>query len=363
MERTLALWLPGLAQEGPRGAEARAFAETLGIVHQRCPFVTPIRLGLAALPARAPSRFFGGEGAVAALLTSELEDVAQKSGTEVRIGVAEGLFASVMAARAERIVEPGTTRAFLAALPISVLRRPELAALCQRLGLHTLGRFAALDERRVVERFGSDGAHCHRVARGELGELIGIRDPHITQRLAGLEEPPPGAVQPSFFGGSSLATERAARAAIRVQQRLGSERVQVARLRAGHDPADRAELVPFGSEEPAALGAAAPWPGGLPAPSPVTVFTTQRSVRLTDAAGAPVGVSARGLLTGVPGRCTVEGDPRTMSIVAWAGPWPLTMRWWDRRRAKARLQVLTELGTGMLLSAERSGWQLVGRYD
>jgi nucleotidyltransferase/DNA polymerase involved in DNA repair len=363
VERTLALWLPGLAQEGPRSAEARAFAETLGIVQQRCPFVTPIRLGLAALPARGPSRFYGGEEAVAALLASELEALAAASETEVRIGVADGLFASVMAARAQRIVAPGATGAFLAALPISVLRRPELAAICQRLGLPTLGRFAALDERRVLERFGSDGAHCHRVARGELGELHGIRDPHIARRLAALEEPPPSAAQPSFFGGSSLGAERAARAAIRAQQRLGSERVQVARLRAGHDPADRAELVPFGSEEPAALGAQAPWPGGLPAPSPVTVFAAQRPVRLTDAAGAPVGVSARGLLTGVPGRCTVEGDPRTVSIVAWAGPWPLTERWWDRRRAKARLQILTELGTGMLLAAERTGWQLVGRYD
>jgi hypothetical protein len=363
VERTLALWLPGLAREGPRGIEARAFAETLGIVHQHCPFVTPIRLGIATLPARGPSRFYGGEEVVTELLRAALAELGERAGTEVRVGIADGLFAAVMAARAERIVEPGATRTFLAALPISVLRRPELAAICQRLGLQTLGRFAVLDERRVLERFGTDGAHCHRVARGELGELIGIRDPHVADRLRALSEPPAGTAQPSFFGGSSLAGERAARAAIRVQERIGPERVQVARICAGHDPADRAELVPFGSQERSVPGSVAPWPGGLPAPSPATVFSVQRPVRLTDAAGAPVGVSARGLLTGVPGRCTVEGDSRTVSIVAWAGPWPLTTRWWDLRRARARLQILTEAGIGMLLAAERSGWLLVGRYD
>ena len=363
MERMLALWLPGLTREGPRGVEARAFAETLGIVRARCPFVTPVRLGLATLPARGPSRFYGGEEAVLALLDEDLAALAQREGTEVHLGVADGLFAAVMAARADRVVADGATRPFLAGLPISVLRRPELAGICQRLGLATLGRFAALDERRVLERFGSDGAHCHRVARGEVCELEGIRDPRVFARLRALDEPPPGATQPSFFGGSSLAAERATRAAIRVQQRLGPARVQVARVCVGHDPADRAELVPFGSQEPGVLEGAAPWPGALPAPSPMTVFATPRAVRLTDAAGAPVGVNARGLLTGVPGRCTVEGEARTVSIVAWAGPWPLTTRWWDLRRTRARLQVLTEGGTGLLLAAERGTWLLLGRYD
>jgi protein ImuB len=260
-------------------------------------------------------------------------------------------------------VPRGETRAFLAAQPISVLRRPELAAICQRLGLGTLGRFAALDERRVLERFGHEGAHCQRVARGELGELEGIRDPKIAARLGSLDAPPPSPAQPSFFGGSSLAAERAARAAIRVQQRLGAARVQVARLAPGHDPADRAVLVPFGARPAAPLEGTGPWPGALPAPSPMTVFAEPSVVRLTDVEGRPIEVSSRGLLSGVPGRCTVEGGTGTVSVVAWAGPWPLTTRWWDRRRTRDRLQVLTDTGTGLLLAAERDGWLLLGRYD
>ena len=357
------LWLPGLAREGAQGAELRAFAEVLELTKRHCPFVAPVRLGLASLPARGPSRFYGGEEAVVSLLDAELAELAVRAGTELRLGIAEGLFAAVMAARAGLLVPEGQTVPFLAGLPIPTLRRPELAVLCQRLGIHNLGSFARLDERRVLERFGSDGVHCHRVACGELGELEGIRDSKIGLRLRSLEEPPTPVAQPSFFGGSSLAAERAARAAIRVQQRYGPAEVQVARSRSGHDPADRAELVPFGSQDPTAAQPVAPWPGALPSPSPMTVFAAPPLVRLTDPAGAPVEVSARGLLTAVPGRCQVEGEARTLGIVAWAGPWPLTTRWWDRRRSRARLQVLTEGGVGLLLAIERGTWQLLGRYD
>ncbi len=357
------LWFPGLSNEGPRGDEARAFSEALEIIGEHCPFVGPVRLGLAALPARAPSRFYGGEEAVLDLLRDELGAFAERVGTAVRLGIADGLFAGVMAAREEVLVPPGCTPQFLAPFPVSVLRRAELAVLTQRLGLSTLGWFASLPEDRVLERFGNDGVHCHRVARGEIGDLEGIRDPRIGARLRCLHEVAPSTAQPSFFGGTSLADERAARAAIRLQQRFGPTMVQVARVRPGHDPADRAELVPFGSRPPELADTTAPWPGGLPAPSPTTVFSPPVPVRLTDPAGAPVEVSARGLLTAVPDRCIIAGESRQFGIVAWAGPWPLTTRWWDLRRARARLQVLTDAGVGLLLAAERGGWLLLGRYD
>lgn len=56
---------------------------------------------------------------------------------------------------------------FLAPLPITELDdRPELVDLLRRLGLRTLGAFAALPERDVVNRFGADGMLAHRLARG-----------------------------------------------------------------------------------------------------------------------------------------------------------------------------------------------------
>ena len=366
MERLVVLWCPGLSREGPRSEEARAFAEVLDLLSERCPFVEPVRLGLAALPARAPSRFFGGEEAFLSLLRDDLEMFGHRHATPLLFGIADGLFASVLAARSESIVQSGETKEFLSGFSIATLRRPELAGICQRLGLSTLGRFAGLPPERVLERFGLDGAHCQRVARGQEGELLGIRDRAILQRLAGLDEPPPPMAEATFFGGTSHADQRATRAAIRLQRRLGPSAVQFARSSYGHDPFERATLVPFGSsthEEGGVRERSAPWPGQLPAPSPTITFSTPPSVRLHDVVGAPIGVSARGLLSGDPSTCRVEGEGRAQEIVAWAGPWPLATRWWDVRRFRVRLQVLTENGLGLLLASEQGRWCLLGRYD
>jgi len=364
LERLLLLWCPGLSVEGPTGEEARGFAAVLETVALRCPFVTPLRLGMASLPARAPSRYFGGEPEVLALLSEDLAPLLAETSVELHLGIADGLFAAVQAARRDLIVPAGDSRGFLAPLSVATLRRPELASICQRLGLSTLGSFAALDGGRVFERFGTEGAHCHRVARGEEGELVGIRDPSITVRLRSLDEPPPPVTQPSFFGGTSLADERAARAAIRLQRRLGPGEVRVARLAEGHDPAERAALVPYGSSETMTVaGLGAPWPGRLPAPSPSSVLSRPTKVRLTDPAGTSVEVTGRGLLTAVPGRCRIANEGPELEIVAWAGPWPLATRWWDLRRWRARLQVLSSSGVGLLLTAERGEWWLEGRYD
>ena len=364
MDRLLALWCPGLAEDGPRSEEARTFAAVLRVVKERCPFAMPIRLGLAVLPAKAPSRFFGGEQAVCDLLLADLAEMEEAIG-EVRLGIADGLFAAVLAARDELLIPEGMTSAFLATRSVASLRRAELAGILERLGVRTLGAFADLDPDRVIERFGSDGAHCHRVARGLEGELVGIRDPGVEARLLALEEAPIAPGQPTFFGGTSLLDERAAAAALRLQHRLDPSSVLTGSLQAGNDPAERASLLPFSAvatSDRSGREQAAPWPGQLPAPSPTTVLADPAAVTLTDPAGAPVGVSARGLLTGVPGRCWLPGE-RAEDVVAWAGPWPLASRWWDRRRNRSRLQVLTASGVGLLLGRERGAWWLLGRYD
>ena len=360
MERLIVLRCPSLSREGQEGEELRRFAAVLTTVVRRCPFVQPIRLGLAALPARAPSRFFGGEQAVCDLLA---EDLADLLADEVSLGAADGLFAATLAARGGLIVPAGGSAEFLAPLSMAALRRPELAATCQRLGVSTLGRFARLDVDRVIERFGTEGVHCHRVASGLDGELDGLRDPTIRTRLAALDEPPPLAVQPTFFGGTSLATERAEAAAWRVQRRYDPSMVKTARLRAGHDPSERAVLVPFASAGEPGTEASAPWPGQIPAPSPMTVLCTPEPVDLVDPAGMPITVDGRGLLTGVPGRIHLERSPRPDEVAAWAGPWPLTTRWWGDRRRRARLQVVTSCGVALLLGAEHGRWWLLGRYD
>ena len=260
LERLLVIWCPGLLEEGPRGEEARRFARVVDRASELCPWAHPVRLGVCALPARGPARFFGGEEAVVSRLAGAVEEVeAQASSVagaalaepSALLGVADGLFAAVLAARSEVIVPTGGTAAFLAPFSVATLGRPDLAVTLQRLGVTSLGQLAALPAASISDRFGADAAACHAVARGESGELPGLRDRAVTRRLrvARGEDPDldggtgsgtgsgtgvrPTPVQPGFFGGASEADVRAARSFVQVQERLGIDAVLVGRLLQG----------------------------------------------------------------------------------------------------------------------------------
>ncbi len=250
MERLVVIWCPELLEEGAKGEEARRFARVLEQAGELCPWVHPVRLGVGALPARGPARFFGGEEAV-------VERLAGVVGEEAAIGVADGLFAAMLAARSELIVPSGGTADFLGPWSVATLARPDLAVTLQRLGVTTLAQLAALPAASISDRFGADAAACHAVARGESGELAGLRDRGIERRLrvARGEDPDrgpdvaPPPSQPGFFGGASEADNRAARSFVRVQERLGIEAVVMGRLRGGRDPAGQSVLLPWGSPE------------------------------------------------------------------------------------------------------------------
>ena len=93
-------------------------------------------------------------------------------GVECQAGVADGLFAAVLAARRGLAVGPGATPAFLAPLGVEELDREpevdrsELVGLLRRLGLRSLGAFGALAPGDVASRFGADAVLAHRLARG-----------------------------------------------------------------------------------------------------------------------------------------------------------------------------------------------------
>ena len=97
---------------------------------------------------------------------------------EAQAGVADGGFAGRAgrprrpdrAARADRRRSwPGwTSRA---------LGRPELADLLRRLGVRTLGDFAALPAGDVLARFGFDAALAHRLAAGADDRPLAVRRP------------------------------------------------------------------------------------------------------------------------------------------------------------------------------------------
>jgi hypothetical protein len=362
VERLVVIWCPDLLEEGVQGEEARRFARVVAQAGELCPWVYPVRLGVCALPARGPARFFGGEEAVVSRLASVVDEAAA-------VGVADGLFAAVLAARAELIVPPGGTADFLAPWSVATLARPDLAVTLSRLGVTTLGQFAALPAASVSDRFGADAAACHAVARGESGELAGLRDRGIERRLrvargedADRGDTPPPPSQPGFFGGASEADLRAARSFVKVQERLGIDAVLMGRVQGGRDPATQSVLVPWGSPEAAAGPVGAPWPGQLPPPAPTDVLRAPPRAELIDAGGNAMVVCGRGLLEAPIDRLSVGGAPWEQ-VVGWAGPWPVTERWWSVRRRRARLQVVTADGVARLLCTERGQWWVEALYD
>jgi protein ImuB len=149
--------------------DARAFEPVVAAVEELAPGVEVVRPGLVALAAQGPVGWFGGEQEAAVAL---VDQVAARTGVESQVGVADGLFAAVLAARRALAVAPGDTPAFLAPLGVEELDREpdvdrsELVGLLRRLGLRSLGAFAALDAEDVASRFGADAVHCHRLARG-----------------------------------------------------------------------------------------------------------------------------------------------------------------------------------------------------
>jgi protein ImuB len=147
----------------PGWPDARPFEPVARALEAVTPLLEVVRPGLVAFPARGALRHAGG---VEPLVRAVHQSVKSVGVTEVRVGVADGLFAATLAARDKIVVPSGESAAFLAPLSVGALGRPELADLLVRLGLPTLGEFAALPPGAVAERLGADGMAAHRLARG-----------------------------------------------------------------------------------------------------------------------------------------------------------------------------------------------------
>jgi len=404
MERLLVVVCPELLEEQEDGGAARAFAGVVEIVASFSPATGAVRPGVCAVPTRGPSRYFGGDVRLAQLIATALGQTTtalSQTNTalgqvEGHIGVADGLFAAVLAARAagdEPVVVPaGGSGHFLAPWPVEVLERPELADLLRRLGIRTLGAFAALPTRHVLGRLGAEGSVCHELARGMRSELPGYRlvprrDPAMAagsnrgagNRGAGNRSAGNGSAgngktgavttraqvhQAGFWGEAAEAEARAERALEHLEQLLPPDGVVVGRLQGGRGPAERARLVPWAGRrlDPAAPGPE-PWPGQLPAPAPVSVMAPVRA-SVVDGRGAELEVSASGLPSAPPERLSIGGGP-WQPVTAWAGPWPVDERWWSRRkrRRRARMQLVTAGGMAYLVVREDAGWWVEGAYD
>ncbi|HYN96846.1 MAG TPA: DNA polymerase Y family protein, partial [Pilimelia sp.] len=201
------------------GRDARSFEMVVAAVETVVAGVAVVRPGTCAGGARGPARYFGGEERAAERI---VEHVAQTCAVECQVGIADGVFAAGLAARAGRLVPPGQTREFLAGVGVDALDRPQLADLLRRLGIHTLGGFAALPPADVLTRFGFDAALAHRLAGGQDARPLALRRAPPELTVAGSYDEPLERVDVAAFAARALAE--------RLHERLAAHGLACTRL-------------------------------------------------------------------------------------------------------------------------------------
>ena len=228
------------------GLDAGDCEPVAAVLEQFTPLAEALRPGLYAFAARGPSRYFGGERALAELVARAAAD-AVKSTAKVGVGVADGLFAAGLAARrverssrpdrvgepAVKVVPSGQAGPFLAGLPLSSLAE-EVSPLCGavetgagrsgtdasalldvlwRLGMRTLGDVAALSEADMVGRFGWTGLLAHRLACGLDDRPVDARPAPEDSGVEAEIDPPADRVETVAFTARALADDMVARLA------------------------------------------------------------------------------------------------------------------------------------------------------
>lgn len=199
--------------EHDRDRDARLFEPVAAALESLAPGVEVLRPGLVAVPAKGPAGYFGSEAAAAERIVDQIADCA---GVECQAGIADGLFAAILAARRGMIVEAGHSREFLAPLRVDEIDQPSeqggssranLVHLLRRLGIRTLGSFAALPAADVATRFGTDALLAHRAACGLEERPPDRRQPpedlEVTEHL----DPPVDRIDMAAFVAKSLAEQ------------------------------------------------------------------------------------------------------------------------------------------------------------
>ena len=472
--RIMVLCCPQLCGPDAGPQAARRFEAVITTVTGFCPNVEVTEPGVCAFGARGPARYFGGE----AVLAGQVITAVAELGVAAHVGVADGMFAARLAARlAARqaqpaspatlagpvlVIPPGGTARFLAAQPVTALADQDLAGLLNRLGLGTLGDFAALPADDVASRFGAAGETAHRLARGLDARPLIVRRPPSDLSVAREFDPPELLAEPVVFAakalagqlheglaargltcvrvqvratwadgressrlwrhdglltaaavadrvrwqldgwrpgedqpgedrdaadagiaalrlvpdllvratghqlalwGESVISDRVARAAMRVQAMLGHEAVLRPVPGGGRNVSEQVSHVPFGEKREPRLAAGPPWPGRIPGAAPGVVYPLPREAEVTDEAGHLVTVSGRCVLSAAPARLVVEREPPRL-VTGWAGPWPLSERWWDpaAARRRARFQLVTDDGRGWLAVVRDGRWLIEAGY-
>ncbi len=244
-----------VVRERDPAAEARAFEPVVAVLDDVTPEVEMSGPGTCAFAARGPSRYFGGDGALAGMV---LARVAQALGgrTGARVGIADGPFTAAVAAELADpacIVEPGGSAAFLAPLPVRMLGLPELSDTLVRLGIATLGAFADLPATDVLARFGTEGRRAQCLAAGADERPLAPRAPPADWSVSTEIDPPADRADQVAFCARSLAEQlhrrlegagmSCVRVAVEAETVDGGKLVHLWRLAGGLTAADIADRV------------------------------------------------------------------------------------------------------------------------
>lgn len=192
---------------------ARAFGPVVAALERAAPGIEIVRPGLCVLRAAGPARYYGGESEAARVLRDAVAEVELEASGPLGagVGIADGLLGSVLAAARDTVVPAGTTPTFLSRFGLGVLDNSELAHALRRLGVHTLGQFAALPAAKVAARFGSEGAAAHRVACGLDARPHAPRYPPGDLSVQLELDPPATVLEPLLFVAKTLADAMAER--------------------------------------------------------------------------------------------------------------------------------------------------------
>jgi len=189
--------------------DQRIFATGLDVLEASIARFTVLTPGEVSIPLTALARTYPSEDAAVEELLTRVTDA---TGWEFFAGIADSVFAAMLAARTATRVLPGQTADFLATQPTTALAYAdahtygELVTVFERLGLDTLGSLAQLGEGQMRTRFGALGVQAHRLARG-----LPVHRPvdHVRQREHLIEVP----ISPPSSRGDELSFHARAAAA------------------------------------------------------------------------------------------------------------------------------------------------------
>ncbi|ALG84198.1 DNA polymerase Y family protein [Gordonia phthalatica] len=222
--------------------DGRLFDPVVAAVTDVVPMTEVLRPGLLVVAADRAARFFGSEEDLAERLSDVVAEVGRSregdglgvvvpGGVTARAGVADELYTAVLAARSGQTVPRGADADYLAGRPVSDLviessltgpGRDDLVNLLWRLGIRTLGAFAALDAADVASRFSSDAITAHRLARGLPGRRPSRAPIPADLQVEHVCDPPIERVDAAAFLGRRMAQE--------LHERLSSAALACTRL-------------------------------------------------------------------------------------------------------------------------------------